>query len=97
MIDRREEKVHQIYLHVLKRAMEALRAGLHRELDFFNELEHIIRTEFADSRKLILTSPAKEQIVVKKTQKRYRRDFNNGTSIMKMIPTRYLPLMRSIF
>jgi hypothetical protein len=60
MIDRREDQVHQIYLNVLKRAMEALRAGLYRELDFFNELE------FTDSRKLILTSPAKEQIVVKK-------------------------------
>jgi hypothetical protein len=66
MIDPREDKVHQIYLAVSNHTLKALKAGLYRELDFFNDLEHIIRTDFAESRKLILTSSKKEQNLVKK-------------------------------
>lgn len=66
MTDPRKDKVHQIYLDVSKHTLKALTAGSYRELDFFNELEHFIRMDFAESRKLILTNPTKEQIVVRK-------------------------------
>jgi hypothetical protein len=66
MIDPRKDKVHRIYLVVSNHTLKALKAGSCRELDFFNELKHIIQTDFAESRKLISTNSKKEQNLIRK-------------------------------